>query len=69
MLSHVPDKINLQPAFNQSKVGKRSDKHCRHTALVIVSARKLIEQKQTEKLFIKVKKKIEFPSQKMKLLF
>ena len=69
MLSHVPDKNKLQPAFNQSKVDKRPDKHCRHTALVIVSARKKKEQKQTEKLFSKVKKNIEFPSQKREVIF
>ena len=45
-------KINLQSAFNQSEVGKTSpywikiDEHCRHTAIVIVSAMKLLEKQQ-----------------------
>ena len=64
-------KINLQPAFNKSEAEKTSpnwikiDEHYRHTAIVIVSAMKLLgEQKQNRKLFIKVKKIIEFPSQR-----
>ena len=57
-------KINLQSALNKSEAGKTSpdqiklDQHCRHTAIVIVSAMKLIrEQKRKRKLFIKVRKK------------
>ena len=49
-------KINLQSAFNKSEVGKTSpdwfkiDEHYRHSAIVIVSAMKLLgEQKQNRK--------------------
>ena len=49
-------KINLQSAFNKSEVGKTSsdcnkkDEHNRNTAIVIVSAMKLLgEQKQNMK--------------------
>ena len=49
-------KNNLQPAFNQSEVGKinpdriKTDENCRHTATIIVSAMKLIgEQKLNRK--------------------
>ena len=49
-------KINLQSALNQSEVGKRSPDwikihyHCRHTAMVVVSAINLLgEQKQNRK--------------------
>ena len=49
-------KINLQSAFNKSEVGETSpdwikiDEHYRHTAIVIVSAMKLLgEQKQNIK--------------------
>ena len=45
-------KINLQPAFTQSEVGKTNpdwiDEHCKQTA--IVNAMKLIEQKQNGKI-------------------
>ena len=63
-------KINFLSAFNQPEIGKTSpawikiDEHFRHTAIVIVSAMKLLGgQSRTGKLFIKLKKK-EFPSQK-----
>ena len=49
-------KTNLQSAFNKSEVGKTSphwikiDEHYRHTAIVIVSAMKLLgERKQKGK--------------------
>ena len=49
-------KINPQSAFNKSKVSKTSpdwiklDEHHRHTAIVIVSAMKLLgEQRQNSK--------------------
>ena len=57
-------KICFQSAFNQSEVAKTSpdwikiDEHCRHTAIVIVSAMKLFgEQKQTRKTVYKSKEK------------
>ena len=47
-------KINLQSALSKSEVGKTSpdwikiDKHYRHTAIVIVSAMKLIREQKIE---------------------
>ena len=47
-------KINLQSALNKSEVGKTSpdwikiDEHYRHTAIVIVSAMKLIREQKRE---------------------
>ena len=69
-------KINLQSAFNKSEVGKTSpdwikiDEHYRHTAIVIVSALKLLgEQKQNRKTVYQSQKIEIFFTRKEKLDF
>ena len=69
-------KINLQSAFNKSEVVKTTpdwikiNEYYRHTAIVIVSALKLLgEQKQNRKtVYQKKQKRISF-TKKEKLVF
>ena len=48
-------KIDLQSTCNQSELGRicpdwiKIDEHCRHIAIVVVSAMKILKQKQNRK--------------------